>query len=150
MLKKYISVFLVVISVLLVMTACGKNENTDTTTQSEVEDNQIILDEDTTEDASKNAFDEDANPTDSKNESENTTKPSKKPSTTKPTQENSSTTKPNTTNPTTTKPSTTKPTTTNKNDSGVCSKCGGIITNDDGKLSVGKYCDGKCDEWYGV
>ncbi len=147
MLKKYISVFLVVVSVLLVMTSCAKKENTETTTNPEVEDNQIILDEDVTEESNENASDEDVQPSDSQNGSGNTTKPSGNQSTIKPSQENPSTTKPNNTNPTTTKPSTTKPTTTNKNEAGICSNCGGIITNDNGNLSVGKYCDGKCDEW---
>lgn len=146
MFKKYISVFLIVASVLLVMTSCAKKENTETTTNPEIEDTQIILDEDTTEESIENVTG-DIKPSVDKDNSVNTTKPSASQSTTKPTQENPTTTKPNNTNPTTTKPSTTKPTTTNKNEAGICSICGGIITSEDGNLSIGKYCDGRCDEW---
>ena len=42
-------------------------------------------------------------------------------------------------------------TTTDSNEPVTCETCGNIVVNDSGSsdISVGNYCDGKCDEWFG-
>lgn len=41
--------------------------------------------------------------------------------------------------------------TSGKDEPVTCDVCGNLVVNDTGKgdLSVGNYCDGKCDEWFG-
>ena len=41
--------------------------------------------------------------------------------------------------------------TSGKNEPVTCDVCGNLIVKDTGKgdLSVGNYCDGQCDEWFG-
>lgn len=40
---------------------------------------------------------------------------------------------------------------TKPDSSAICDVCGGTIVSDkgNGEISVGNYCDGKCDEWFG-
>ena len=137
--NKYISVFLVILALIVIMSACGKKLETETTTtNTTTEENQLSIEEIPTEETNENVSDKDDKPSVTLNESDKTTKPT----TTKPT-----TTKPSTTKPTTTKPTTTKPTTTKPGN--ICPDCGGIITNNNGSLppSVGNYCDGNCSGW---
>lgn len=41
--------------------------------------------------------------------------------------------------------------TSGKNEPVTCDVCGNLVVKDTGKgdLSVGNYCDGRCDEWFG-
>ncbi len=41
--------------------------------------------------------------------------------------------------------------TTDSNEPVTCKTCGNIVVNESGSgdISVGNYCDGKCDEWFG-
>ena len=40
---------------------------------------------------------------------------------------------------------------TDKDEPVTCDVCGNLVVKDTGKgdLSVGNYCDGRCDEWFG-
>ena len=42
-------------------------------------------------------------------------------------------------------------TTTDSNEPVTCETCGNIVVNEagSGDISIGNYCDGKCDEWFG-
>ena len=122
--NKNISIFLVILTLIVIMSACGKKLETETTTtNTTTEENQVSVEEIPTEETNENVFDKDDKPSVTLNESDKTTKPS-------------------TTKPTTTKPTTTKP-------GNICPDCGGIISSNNGSLppSVGNYCDGNCSEW---
>lgn len=126
--KKYLSVILsvlLVFSIVLAISGCNKDDTT------------IIPNEST------NEFDGTEQSTDglSANENESSTDVNEK--------ETNDTSKPDesetevSTNPT--------ETTTDSNEPVTCETCGNIVVNESGSgdISVGNYCDGKCDEWFG-
>ena len=126
--KKYLSVILsvlLVFSIVLAISGCNKDDTT------------IIPNEST------NEFDGTEQSTDdlSANENEGSTDENEK--------ETNDTSKPDeseaevSTNPT--------ETTTDSNEPVTCETCGNIVVNESGSgdISIGNYCDGKCDEWFG-
>ncbi len=126
--KKYLSVILsvlLVFSIVLAISGCNKDDTT------------IIPNEST------NEFDGTEQSTDdlSANENESSTDENEK--------ETNDTSKPDesetevSTNPT--------ETTTDSNEPVTCETCGNIVVNESGSgdISIGNYCDGKCDEWFG-
>lgn len=126
--KKYLSVILsvlLVFSIVLAISGCNKDDTT------------IIPNEST------NDFDGTEQSTDdlSANENEGSTDENEK--------ETNDTSKPDesetevSTNPT--------ETTTDSNEPVTCETCGNIVVNESGSgdISIGNYCDGKCDEWFG-
>ena len=126
--KKYLSVILsvlLVFSIVLAISGCNKDDTT------------IIPNEST------DKSDETEQSTDefSANENEGSTDENEK--------ETNDTSKPDeseaevSTNPT--------ETTTDSNEPVTCETCGNIVVNESGSgdISIGNYCDGKCDEWFG-
>lgn len=130
--KKYIAIIIslvLIFSAVMLISGCNKNdegtflpnESTDVVPETEQKDDEL-----STEKAEK----ETEKNTESEKESENTSKvdESETEGSTKPVE---------------------KP--TDKDEPVTCDVCGNLVVKDTGKgdLSVGNYCDGRCDEWFG-
>ena len=130
--KKYIAIIIslvLIFSSVLLISGCNKddentivpNESTTIIPETEQKDDESST-EKTEKETEKN--------TESEKESENTSKvdESETEGSTKPVE---------------------KP--TDKDEPVTCDVCGNLVVKDTGKgdLSVGNYCDGRCDEWFG-
>ena len=130
--KKYIAIIIslvLIFSAVMLISGCNKddegtiltNESTTIVPETEQKDDELST-EKTEKETEKN--------TESEKESENTSKvdESETEGSTKPVE---------------------KP--TDKDEPVTCDVCGNLVVKDTGKgdLSVGNYCDGRCDEWFG-
>ncbi len=135
--KKYIAIILslvLIFSAVMLISGCNKddestilpNESTDVVPETE-------------QNSEESSIDETESTTDEKETEKNTETEKESESTSKPDENKTE----SSTNPVE------KPT---DNDEPVtCDVCGNLVVKDTGKgdISVGNYCDGKCDEWFG-
>ncbi len=136
--KKYIAIIIslvLIFSSVLLISGCNKKDDSTTASTTFTPETEIALENDSTE---------------STTEDKTITESDKSELTTNGNEDEEVTTELES-QPTVKVEDTTVEHTSGKNEPVTCDVCGNIIVKDTGKgdVSVGNYCDGQCDEWFG-